>query len=132
MTRDEAQSGLSEAFKSDPLKGKEPSAVYDLDSIVIAREGPAMQKAWGDSYTLTVSAKEDYSSVASIWDMKQQFFIRRSQGNWYIFAYGQTQPPLTWSPQSSAPAAAAPPRSPPRWRRRKPSLTPSTAFSMPC
>jgi hypothetical protein len=112
VTRDEAQSGLSEAFKGDPLKGKEPSAVYDLDSIVIAREGPAMQKAWGDSYTLTVSAKEDYSSVASIWDMKQQFFIRRSQGNWYIFAYGQTQPPLTWSPQSSAPAAAAPPAVP--------------------
>jgi hypothetical protein len=109
VTRDEARTGLAETFKESPLKGKEPSAVYDLDSIVIAREGPAMQKAWGESYTLAISAREDFSAVASIWDMKQQFFIRRSEGNWYIFAYGQASPPLTWSPQSSAPAAAVPP-----------------------
>jgi len=119
VTRQEAQDGLAEAFKEAPLKGKEPSAVYDLDSIAIAREGPAMQKAWGDSYTLTVSAREDFSSTADIWDMKQQFFIRRSEGNWYIFAFGQDPPPLTWSPQASAAAAAAPPALPAELRDAK-------------
>jgi hypothetical protein len=112
VTRQEAQDGLAEAFKAAPLKGKEPSAVYDLDSIVIAREGPAMQKAWGDSYTLTVSAREDFSSTASIWDMKQQFFIRRSQGNWRIFAFGQDPPPLAWSPQAAPAAETTAPAAP--------------------
>lgn len=109
LTRTEAQDKLADLFKDAPLKGQEPSAVYDLNSVTVARADTPMLKAWGDSYTLAVSAREDFSSVTSVWDMKQKFFIRRSDANWYIFAFGQAPPPLTWSPQKSAPSAAAAP-----------------------
>jgi hypothetical protein len=109
LTRAEAQDKLAELFKDDPLKGQEPSAVYDLNSVTVARAEAPMVKAWGDSYTLSVSAREDFFSTTNVWDMKQKFFIRRSDANWYIFAFGQSPPPLTWSPQSSAPPAAAAP-----------------------
>jgi hypothetical protein len=36
--------------------------------------------------------------------MTQQFFIRRVSGNWYLFGYGPTLPPLTWTPQQAEPA----------------------------
>jgi hypothetical protein len=112
LTRSEAQNGLADLFKGSPLKGQDPSTVYDLNSIAVARGGQAMRKAWGETYTLTVSAREDFSSATSIWDMKQKFFIRRSDANWYIFAFGQNPPPLTWAPQKSAPAASMAPSVP--------------------
>jgi hypothetical protein len=112
LTREEARDKLAAFFAANPLKGTEPSALYDLESIVISREGPAMTKAWGESYTLSVAAGKDLSSASELWDMKQQFFIHRAEGAWHIFAYGQNPPPLTWAPQSSGPAAEKPPAVP--------------------
>jgi hypothetical protein len=85
--------------------------VYDLESLVVAQAPQSMQTAWGETYTLTVNAKADYSSGISFWEPRQQFFIHRTDGGWRIFAVGQAAPPLSWSPQkaaAAAPVAAAP------------------------
>ena len=109
VSRADAQEALDGFFAQAPLRGMGPSAVYDLDSVVVARAPQAMQKAWGETYTLTLNARKDYSEDVSFWDMKQQFFIRRAEGEWRIFAFGQNPPPLTWSPNTAAAVAAAAP-----------------------
>ena len=109
VTRADAQEALDGFFKEAPLRGMGPSAVYDLDSVVVARAPQAMQKAWGETYTLTVNARKDYSEAVSFWDMQQQFFIRRAGGEWRIFSFGQNPPPLTWSPNTAVAVAAAAP-----------------------
>ncbi len=113
VSRADAQAAMEDFFKDAPVPDLQPSRVYNLDSIVIARAPRAMQAAWGETYTLTVSAAADYSQYVSFWDMTQQFFIRRVSGNWYLFGYGPTPPPLNWTPQKAqaveqqAPATAA-------------------------
>ncbi|MGO9310321.1 MAG: hypothetical protein ACLQDL_15045 [Spirochaetia bacterium] len=109
VTRADAQSELEGFFKEAPLAGLEPSAVYDLNTAVIAPVSPSMQKSWGETYTYTVTAKADYSTSVSFWDMKQQFFIHKVGADWYILAEGQDPPPLTWSPQKAEAAASQPP-----------------------
>ncbi len=109
VTRAEAEPALASFFKDAPLSGLEPSAVYDLDTVVISRAPQPMQAAWGETYTLTVDAKTDYSKYVSFWDMKQKYFVRRTPDGWRIFALGQNPPPLSWKPQSAAPVADAAP-----------------------
>jgi len=106
VTRSDAQAAMTEFFKSAPLGDLKPSQVYNLDSIVVTREPPAAEAAWGESYTLTITAAEDYSQYVSFWDMTQRFFVRRVSGNWYVFGYGPTMPPPTWTPQQAEPPAA--------------------------
>jgi hypothetical protein len=106
VTRSDAQAAMADFFKNAPLKDLKPSQVYNLDSIVVTREPPAAQAAWGEAYTLTINAAADYSQYVSFWDMTQQFFVRRVSGNWYVFGYGPTMPPLTWTPQEAEPPAA--------------------------
>ena len=106
VTRSDAQAAMTDFFKSAPLEDLKPSQVYRLDSIVVTRASPAAQAAWGEAYTLTVNAAADYSQYVSIWDMNQQFFVRRAARNWYVFGYGPTMPPLTWAPQKAEPPAA--------------------------
>lgn len=112
VTRADAQAAMAEFFKDTPLKDLQPSQVYNLDSIVVARAPQPMQAAWGETYTLTVNAAADYSQHVSFWDMTQQFFIRRVSGSWYVFGYGPTPPPLTWTPQKAEPAAQPAPAAP--------------------
>jgi hypothetical protein len=109
VTRADAESELAGFFKEAPLSGLEPSSVYDLNTAVIAAAPPAMRKAWGETYTYTVTAKIDYSQYVSFWDMKQQFFIHRVGSDWYILAEGQKSPPLTWSPQKAGAVESQPP-----------------------
>jgi hypothetical protein len=109
VTRADAESELAGFFKEAPLSGLEPSSVYDLNTAVIAAAPPAMRKAWGETYTYTVTAKIDYSQYVSFWDMKQQFFIHRVGSDWYILAEGQKSPPLTWSPQKGGAVESQPP-----------------------
>ncbi|MGA2764622.1 MAG: hypothetical protein ABSG17_14800 [Spirochaetia bacterium] len=109
MTREDARPTLDQFFSSAPLGGKTPSDLYDLGSIVISRVSPAMQQAWGNAYTMSVSANADYSQYLSFWEPKQQFFVHRVAGDWYIFAIGQNPPPLSWKPKTAAPVASAPP-----------------------
>jgi hypothetical protein len=112
VTRADAEPALASFFKDAPLSGLEPSAVYDLDTVVITKAPQSMQTAWGETYTLSVNAKTDYSKYVSFWDMKQQYFVRRTPDGWRIFALGQNPPPLAWKPQSAAAVvAAAPPAS---------------------
>jgi hypothetical protein len=112
VTRADAESELAGFFKDAPLSGVAPSSVYDLNTAVIAPASPAMQKAWGETYTYTVAAKADYSQYVSFWDMSQKFYIHKVGSDWYILGEGPTPPPLTWSPQKAmavetqAPAAA--------------------------
>ncbi len=109
VTREEAQSALDGFYKEAPLAGMAPSALYDLNSATIARAPQAMQNAWGETYTYTVTAKADLSQYAGFWNARQQFFIHKGAGSWSIFALGQTPPPLAWRPeQTAAPAAAVP------------------------
>lgn len=113
VTRADAEAAMADFFKDSPLKDLQPSRVYNLDSIVVARAPQAMQAAWGETYTLTVNAVVDYSQYVSFWDMTQQFFIRRVSGNWYLFGYGPTPPPLTWTPQKAQAVAQQAPAAPP-------------------
>ncbi len=108
VTSADALPALQSFFAAAPLKGMDPAAVYDLDSIVVAAAPQVEQAAWGDTYTLTVNAKPDFSSSLSVWEQKQQFFIHRVSGAWSIFAIGQTPPPLTWAPQKATAVAAVP------------------------
>jgi hypothetical protein len=113
VVREDAETALAQFFQEVPLKGLEPSAVYDLNSVVVARAPQPMQNAWGETYTLKVTAKQDYASYVSFWDMKQQFYIHRVDGQWYILGFGQTPPPLSWAPtRTAAVAAMAPVASP--------------------
>jgi hypothetical protein len=112
VTRAEAEPALDAFFKEVPLSGLEPSAVFDLGTVVIARTPQPMQKAWGESYTLNVTARADYSQYVSFWDMKQQYFVRRTADGWKIFAMGRNAPPMTFTPHSAAPVeVTAPPAS---------------------
>ncbi len=104
----DARTSFDAFFKASPLKGQTASQVYDLNSLVVARVPQAMRSAWGETYTLNVTARADYSAAARFWEQKQQFFIHRTPDGWRILAIGQAAPPLTWSPQKAAPAAAAP------------------------
>ena len=97
---------MTDFFKSVPLTDLRPSQIYNLDSIVVTRDPPVAQAAWGEAYTLTINAAADYSQYVSFWDMTQQFFVRRVSGNWYVFGYGPTTPPLDWAPQKTEPPAA--------------------------
>jgi hypothetical protein len=104
VTREEARPALAAFFKDAPLEELQPSAVYDLESVVVSGTSAAMHAVWGEAYVLTVNAKVDYSEHVGFWEMKQRFFIRRVSGNWYLFAYGRTPPPLTWAPQGASPS----------------------------
>lgn len=108
LSRADAQGDLDKFFSNRPLQGKEPGALYNLDSVVVAPAAPAMRAAWGDAYTLRVDAAADYSADLPFWEARQQFFIHREAGSWYIFAVGQSAPPLSWKPQAAGAAQAAP------------------------
>ncbi len=109
VTRADAESELSAFFKETPISGLEPSSVYDLNTAVIARAPQSMQRAWGQTYTYTVTAKADYSQYVSFWDMKQQYFIHKVGTDWFILGVGQNPPPLTWTPQKAGAVEAQPP-----------------------
>jgi hypothetical protein len=109
VTRPDFKESLDGFFQEASLKGLQPSAVYDLNSIVVNRAPDSMQNAWGETYTLTVNAKADYSKFVNFWEMKQEFYVHRVAGDWYIFALGAAAPPLSWRPQKAAPVQEAAP-----------------------
>jgi hypothetical protein len=109
VTRDDAESAMDGFFKDTQLSGLEPSSVYDLNTAVIARAPDSMQKAWGETYTYTVSARTDYSQDVSFWDMAQRFYIHRVGADWFILGEGQDPPPLAWSPKKAAAVQEQPP-----------------------
>ncbi|HVO37410.1 MAG TPA: hypothetical protein VMV03_00130 [Spirochaetia bacterium] len=109
VTRDDVKTELAMFFQSNSMRGKEPSALYNLDSVVISPVAAPMRAAWGDAYTLNVDAGADYSAELNFWEAKQQFFVHRVAGDWSVFAVGRQAPPMTWKPKSAAAAAAAAP-----------------------
>jgi hypothetical protein len=109
VTRADAETQMDGFFKEAPVASVEPSSAYDLNTAVIAPASPAMQKAWGETFTYSVTAKADYSQYVSFWDMKQQFYIHRVGADWYILGEGPTAPPLTWSPQKAVAVETQPP-----------------------
>ena len=109
LSRDEAKSAFQQFFSSAPLGEKGPSDLYDLSTIAVSAAAPSMRKAWGDAYTLRVSAAADFSQFLGFWEPEQQFFVHKGAGDWYIFAIGQNPPPLTWKPKAGTPAASEPP-----------------------
>jgi hypothetical protein len=112
LSRADAKTALDAFFSSAPLDGKTPSDLYNLNTVVISRVSPAMQQAWGETYTLRVDANVDFSQYLGFWEPKQQFFVHRGTGDWFIFAIGQNPPPLSWKPKAGLPvASAAPPAS---------------------
>ena len=126
VTRVDAQAELDGFFKEAPISGLEPSSVYDLNTAVIARAAPAQQKAWGETYTYTVTAKADYSQYVSFWDMKQQFYIHKVGADWYILGEGR-QPlpspgrrrrPWPWRPSRPRRQRMRTPERPSRMRSR--------------
>ncbi len=109
IARAEAATALEELFSNISLAGVEPSALYDLDSVVIVKAPDAALEKWGDAYILRVNAKMDFSSQVDFWEMNQQYFVHRVDGVWYIMSIGQESPPLSWEPKSApAEPAAAP------------------------
>ncbi len=108
ISRSDAKSALEQFFSAVPLAGKTPSDLYDLNSVAVQRMPPAMSAVWGDAYTLRVDSRADYSQYLAFWEPKQQFSIHRVAGEWYIFAIGQSPPPLTWKPQAAPPGSSPP------------------------
>lgn len=109
LSREDVKSAFERFFSSAPPARREPSDLYDLNTISVSPAAPAMRKAWGDAYTLRVDTAADFSSYLDFWEAKQQFFIHRGAGDWYIFAIGQGSPPLTWRPRAGTAVTAAPP-----------------------
>jgi len=101
----DARPAFDAFFARAPLSGKKAGEIFDLESMVIARAPQAMQDAWGETYTLTVNARADFSAAIVFWEPRQQYFVHRTAAGWRIFGVGQSAPPLTWRP---AVAAAAP------------------------
>jgi hypothetical protein len=108
MERAQAQAQLAALFEEVSLAGFAPSAVYDLDSIVISPAPQAVTAAAGEAYTLRVDSVADFSAAISFWEKRQQFFVRRAPEGWSIFAIGQTPPPAGFRPRRAAAVAAAP------------------------
>jgi len=109
MTRADAEGQLAAYFKQEPAGTSSPSTLYNLATAVIAPASPDMQKAWGETYTYSVTAAEDHSQDVGFWEGKQQFFIHKVGPDWFILAEGASAPPLTWSPQKAEAVQAAPP-----------------------
>lgn len=105
--RDQIEEAFKSLFASLPPVGVKPEDIYDLSTITIVAGTSSMQSAWGQTAILRVTAAADYSTQLDFWDMQQQFFIRKLDTGWYIFAIGQNPPPLSFKP-ASLPAAAAP------------------------
>jgi hypothetical protein len=103
--RDEIETEFKRLYSEVSLAGVEPTAVYDLDSIVIIGAPASMQKSWGETAILRVNAKADYSPQLDFWETQQQFFVHKLGSGWHIFAAGQNPPPLDWKPKA-LPAAA--------------------------
>src|SRR5208283_5632811 len=93
VTRPDAESTMDGFFKDTQLSGLAPSSVYDLNTAVIARAPDSMQKAWGETYTYTVSARTDYSQDVSFWDMTQRYYIHKVGADWFILGEAGTLPP---------------------------------------
>jgi hypothetical protein len=108
VTRDEAQTAFADLFASEHLAGLEPSALYDLSSLSITAAPGPVQKRWGESSVLRVHAKMDLSGALAFWTEDQQFFIRKRDKGWYIFAIGPEAPPQDWQPQPVAAPAERP------------------------
>ena len=113
VTREEARAALEDFFTSAPAERATPSSLYDIDSIVVARPSGATPAAWGETCTLSVTARADYSQSVSFWDMEQRFYLHRASGAWSIFAFGDSPPPRDWVPREAAAASAAPPAAEP-------------------
>ena len=106
VTQEEMRKELEAFFAGASLLGLAPSQVYDLNSLEI---GPAaaVPPSWGDTYTIRIEAREDFSQQVVIWEKEQQFLIHRIGRDWRIFAVGRGLPPASWVPrQAQAPAAA--------------------------
>ena len=108
LERAQAQVELAALFEGVSLSGYTPSSVYDLDSIVISPAPQGVSASVGESYSLRVAARADFSAALSFWEKRQQFFIRKAPEGWSIFAIGQTPPPAGFRPQRAAAVAAAP------------------------
>jgi hypothetical protein len=109
VSRADAEAALKDFFSTVSLAGVEPGALYNLDSIAIAKAPDQAQKQWGQTSTLRVDARMDFSQQMSFWEESQQFWAHKLGASWYIFAIGPNSPPMDWRPQplpASAPAAA--------------------------
>jgi len=109
MTRADAQAQLASFFTAQPAEPQTPSTLYDLSTAVIAPASPDVQKAWGETYTYSITAAEDHSSDVGFWETKQKFFIHKVGPDWFILAEGPSVPPLTWTPEKAAAVVTAPP-----------------------
>lgn len=108
VDREEMRGQLASLFDQVSLAGYTPGTVYDLDTIVVARAPQALAAVAGESWTLRVDAKADFSAALGFWEPQQQFFIRRAPAGLAIFAIGQAAPPAAWRPRAvEAPAAAS-------------------------
>jgi hypothetical protein len=102
ISQQEIRDAFEAFFTETPLKGVEPSSVYDLDSIVIVDAPASMRSSWGTTSILRVTAKMDFSAQLVIWEKDQQVFAHKVGDTWRIFAIGQNPPALTWRPAAAS------------------------------
>jgi hypothetical protein len=107
VDREEMRGQLASLFDQVSLAGYTPDTVYDLDTVVVARAPQALAAVAGESWTLRVEAKADFSAALGFWEQKQQFFVRRAPAGLAIFAIGSEAPPAAWRPRSAQPPAAS-------------------------
>ena len=105
QNRDQIEEAYKNLLTGLPPVGVKPEEMYDLGSLTIVAGTSSMSAAWGETAILRVAAVADYSTELDFWDMQQQFFVRKLDSGWYIFAVGQNPPPLDFRP-AALPAAA--------------------------
>ena len=97
LTQSQIESELDSFFASTDLSGLAPTEVYDLDSLNVSPvTGP-----WGETYSLQVRAKMDFSAQVGFWSEQQKYLMHQSKGRWLLFSIGQKLPPASWSPKAA-------------------------------
>jgi hypothetical protein len=112
LTQEQMRGQLNSFFAQVDLRGLVPSQVYDLNSLRVATLSPALSRNWGETYSIRIKAKMDFSRQVAFWTADQQYLMRRTGNRWLLFAVGRKVPPTSWVPQKppepSARQAAVP------------------------
>jgi hypothetical protein len=99
LTQEQMRRQLNEFFAGVDLRGLVPSQVYDLNSLRVNPVSAAASRNWGDTYSIQIRARMDFSKQVAFWTTDQQYLMRRVGERWLLFAVGQKLPPANWVPQ---------------------------------
>ncbi len=98
LTQAQIESQLDSFFKDADLSGLAPSQVFELNSLEVVPLSSAAA-GWGQTYTIRIRAKMDFSRQVVFWREQQQYLMHQVKGEWLLFSVGQKLPPSGWTPK---------------------------------